>query len=111
MRFWLHKRINIALAFVLIFYAMLAVGHFGHAHTYGQAEHGFCTTQCADSQHFDTKPLCKGFPINLTLGVVQGNFTPDATCPVFFPEFIDNERQGFKPPIAFKDPSRAPPLV
>ena len=109
MQCWVHKQIKISLAFVLICFSLLATGHFGHSHNYGKSDPGYCTAQCADSHHFDAKPLCKGFPLNLTLGIIHDNLVSDTILPVFFPEYIRSDHQYVSAPLAYKDHSRAPP--
>jgi len=64
-----HKTLNVSLSFWLTIYSVLALGHFGHTHFYGRANPGYCTAQCHDPSHHNVKPQCKGFPVNLTMGV------------------------------------------
>jgi len=110
MNFRAHKTINYYLAFLLMCYSLLATSHFGHTHIYGQAEPGYCITQCENAHHFDTKPVCKGFPLNLTLGLLQSDHASEPIIPIFPPENLCNEDRGTRPSYAFKDQSRAPPL-
>jgi len=104
-----RKKINIQLSILILVYSVLAVGHFGHSHYYGRAEPGYCTTDCDNPEHFDTKPLCKGFPLNLILGIVVDNFNIDTIIPIFSPELIQPESQAVAN-YYFEDNSRAPPV-
>ncbi|MBT6555777.1 MAG: hypothetical protein HON50_09230 [Candidatus Marinimicrobia bacterium] len=105
-----HKTIHILLTIAVLSYSLLALGHFGHSHEYGRADSGYCTTHCENNQHFDTKPLCKGFPLDLTLGIIQGNLVSEIGSPVFYPEAVCHDQHTITPHLLFKDKSRAPPL-
>ncbi len=105
-----HKSIHILLAIAVFSYSLLALGHFGHSHEYGRADSGYCTTHCENNQHFDTKPLCKGFPVDLTLGIMQDNLVSEIGFPVNCPETVSHNQQPITPHLSFKDKSRAPPL-
>ncbi|MCF7824291.1 MAG: hypothetical protein K9N35_08985 [Candidatus Marinimicrobia bacterium] len=100
---------RIILSTWLMAYILFASGHFNHIHVYGSADIGLCTSQCQDPTHHDLEPDCKGFPVNLTMGV-------DAH-PIIFelpsPEFqIIRFGEGQKPldETPLFDRSRAPPL-
>lgn len=102
--------INVLLVLAIVSYSLLAEGHFGHSHDYGTSDPGYCTSQCDNNQHFDTKPLCEGFPLDHTLGIVQDNLQSQLKLPVISPETGNNDQHFIKPHLAFKDNSRAPPL-
>jgi len=104
----IRKRISILLSVAILCYSLLASAHFGHSHFYGLADTGYCTTNCDNPEHFDSIPLCKGFPIQLTLGIVVDNFNIETIHPVFSPELTNNESQG-SANYYFEDKSRAPP--
>ncbi|MBC8375103.1 MAG: hypothetical protein H8E26_03590 [FCB group bacterium] len=109
MHFRVHKKVNLFLTLVLGLYTFLAIGHVGHAHIYGHATPGFCTTQCENSEHFDTQPLCEGFPLNLTLGIIQDDLVADQRLPINSPEMLPSDHQGTTQQYTFTDKSRAPP--
>jgi len=108
-KYWRNK-VNLPLSVLLLVYSFLAFGHLGHAHIYGQADPGFCTTQCTNLGHHDVKPLCKGFPLNLTLGVVTDhlNAGSDGICSHENPQI--DESKIFDSEHVFWDLSRAPPV-
>jgi len=108
MHFRLNKKINIVLTLLLFCYAMLAVGHFGHSHFYGKADPGYCNSQCENPEHFDAKPICKGFPLDLILGITVDNLDLGTILPTLIPESTSTEFQG-SANYYFEDNSRAPP--
>jgi len=106
----IHKYINIQLSAFVLIYSFLAVGHLGHKHYYGKADPGYCTSQCHNPEHFDTKPLCKGFPVNLNLGDLHEVPNSSMFPPVFSPECMIIEIRVATSQHDFKDQSRAPPV-
>jgi len=89
-------------------YSVLALGHFGHIHLYGRADPGFCTSACHNPLHHNVKPQCKGFPINLTLGVDAHPEVIADQIPVFQPAWL-NVFSLETWQQALTDHSRAPP--
>lgn len=109
MKYRIKKGLNLFLSLWVLTYSIVATGHFGHTHLYSRADVGFCTSECGNPDHYNLKPDCNGFPVNLTMGVdAQPSIFPPSS-PEFQALNVCQSRSAHDG-IHLTDQSRAPPL-
>jgi hypothetical protein len=94
---------------LLLFNTMAIQSHFGHAHVYSRAEAGFCVSECQNPGHHKLYPDCKGFPLNLTLGIGAERAETSWMLPAYSSELIFQVITTISKLQLSKDHSRAPP--